>query len=301
MNKDCRPFWSNIALAMTFLAINLAGCCRHRPELEPNPCGGACQPPIYWEHPFYGYNPTCWQPWPAGWVGCPPVCAVPGGLEAPVGAESVPPGVLPPGAPSPVEMELTPPSAPAPAALEGRIPSSSRFRTGSRQAALTPEAIQRAADGSLSAMDKSTDEPKDTAKSGTEVPPAGITDPPVRLRYVPARTTRRMHAPDSPPSLSEILSSGPATLSEPRIPLNQQAEASIPAVSRETQRPLIVPASTATHAQGTVVIPVVALMPQPATRTPRRQEVTPLRTERAAIAPRSLSDILATDRAPRLR
>ena len=33
-----------------------------------DPCHPNCG---YVELPFFGYNATCWRPWPQGWVGCP--------------------------------------------------------------------------------------------------------------------------------------------------------------------------------------------------------------------------------------
>jgi hypothetical protein len=31
--------------------------------------------------PHYGYHPTCWRPWPGGWLGCPRFLPPPQGIR----------------------------------------------------------------------------------------------------------------------------------------------------------------------------------------------------------------------------
>jgi hypothetical protein len=136
MNNRWQRNWFDIACAMALLATSFAGC-KHGPPLHSNPAGGACVEPMYYEYPFYGYNPTCWQPWPPGWVGCPTICpeAYPYPHES---WEALPPGTtpLPPQSgpslqstePLPPEMPSTEPAPDALPAPTPTIPPSSRLR-----------------------------------------------------------------------------------------------------------------------------------------------------------------------------
>jgi hypothetical protein len=104
-----------ISLVMLLAAAACVGCSHTGPKHVPLSERLFPHDDRYWEFGFYGHHPTCWQQWPAEWVGCPHY----GALEYPVQpVEVLPSGPVnppPPAANSPQQTE--PPSyLPAPGA-----------------------------------------------------------------------------------------------------------------------------------------------------------------------------------------
>jgi hypothetical protein len=67
----------------------------------------------HWEFAFYGHHPTCWQAWPADWMGCPthgPFMLLDQSVEVLPGF----PPTVPPAASAPGEIQSAPGLLPAP-------------------------------------------------------------------------------------------------------------------------------------------------------------------------------------------
>jgi hypothetical protein len=99
------------------------GCKELVPKHLPHRCGH----PV--ELPFFGYEATCWAPWPTGWVGCPPIVEqrYPMPCPPPCPLPEMTPPFATPGAPmfEPVPSHLIPhptPAARAPQRIESDEP-----------------------------------------------------------------------------------------------------------------------------------------------------------------------------------
>jgi hypothetical protein len=99
MNRRGKLDWWAEVLPALLLISACCGCAggAHHSKLPWHHKKAACD--VVWEFPFYGHYPTCWRPWPADWIGCPPICPEPvGGQAVESHAELVPPPAVPEGA-----------------------------------------------------------------------------------------------------------------------------------------------------------------------------------------------------------
>jgi len=155
MNTCGRPDQWMKTFAMLLLALAGSGCV----------CGGhghefrwhrkqSCKPAPFWEFPYYGFHPTCWQRWPADWIGCPAPCnddMVGTTPEAVVELMPAPSDIAPPSEPSmpPGEPILSspPPEPSSPPAslpqLDAAPPRAEDAARSERALPLQPGLLQR--------------------------------------------------------------------------------------------------------------------------------------------------------------
>ena len=152
-----------------------------------NPPAHPCQVRLV-EPCFYGYEATCWHPWPDGWVGCPPCSAQIGTTMNVVG--EIQPG-SPTEAPSHAPADPLPvvPNRPVPLAPDGPLPTDPGY-----PAPIDPEAAQP--------VDPSDLDPAAPIEQQPVAPtePRSIPDDPAPVESGGQRPIERSEVPPAQPS-----------------------------------------------------------------------------------------------------